>query len=150
MAETVAGKLASFFGDAAAMRSLYAPSVEWRISESLCVPPQVGIDAVGDFNQQVWTIHHRPDCTVTILHEAGDAQSSAVRFRYRAWSLLCEDWYENEYTLFVRSGEDGITSVVEGFDTAAAIDFYGRKPLGTGWASLGGEVSEQVVELGQH
>lgn len=149
MAQTPAGELASSFGDAGAMRDLYAPTVEWQISRSLGVPAQVGIDAVSAFNEQVWTIHHRPDCTVTILDEVGDAANSAVRFRYRAWSLLCEDWYENEYTLFIRSGPDGIVNVVEGFDSAAAIDFYARRPPGSGWAALDGAVGDGVEELGR-
>ncbi|MEH3102241.1 cytochrome P450, partial [Sphingomonas adhaesiva] len=68
---TPARKLAERFGDVVAMRALYAPDVRWRISASLGVPPLEGRDAVSAFNRQVWTEHHRPDCVVTILDEAG-------------------------------------------------------------------------------
>ncbi|UVO51038.1 nuclear transport factor 2 family protein [Sphingomonas sp. SUN019] len=146
---TPAGRLASRFGDVDAMAALYAPEIEWTISASLGVPRLIGREAVVAFNRQVWTEHHRPDCEVTVLDEAGDDAVSAVRFTYRAWSLFAGDWYENEYTLFVRCGADGIDQVTEAFDTAATIDFLSRRPIGTGWAALGGEVGDSVGTLGR-
>lgn len=148
-APTPARMLAERFGDAEAMRALYAPDVVWAISASLGVPRLEGRDAVSAFNRQVWSEHHRRDCTVTILDEAGSEQTSAVRFTYRAWSLLLGAWYENQYTLFVRSGPEGIEHVAEAFDTAATIDFLGRRPPGTGWAVLGGEAGDRVGTLGR-
>jgi hypothetical protein len=146
---TPARQLAERFGDVEAMRALYSPDVEWAISASLGVPRLVGIDAVSGFNTQVWTEHHRPDCTVTILDEVGDVAMSAVRFTYRAFSLLPQDWYENEYTLFVRCGPYGITQVNEAFDSAATIDFLARRPIGSGWASLAGGAGERIGTLGR-
>src|ERR1700761_5505925 len=66
---TPARMLAERFGDVDAMRALYAPDVTWTISASLGVPTLEGYDAVVAFNRQVWTEHHRPDCTVAILDE---------------------------------------------------------------------------------
>lgn len=149
MSATPARMLAERFGDPDAMRALYAPDVIWRISASLGVPTLEGTDAVSSFNRQVWTEHHRPDCTVTILDEAGDAKSSAVRFTYRAWSHFAAGWYENEYSLFVRTGDDGITHVAEGFDTSATIDFLAHRPPGSGWATIGGETADKVGTLGR-
>ncbi|MEH3038404.1 MAG: nuclear transport factor 2 family protein [Sphingomonas adhaesiva] len=146
---TPARKLAERFGDVAAMRALYAPDVRWRISASLGVPPLEGRDAVSAFNRQVWTEHHRPDCVVTILDEAGDDATSAVRFTYRAWSHFAADWYENEYTLFVRSGPAGISHVAESFDTAATIDFLAGRAPGTAWTTVGGDAGERVGALGR-
>lgn len=148
-AKTPAGKLASLFGNVDAMRALYAPTVQWRISASLGVPVLHGIDAVSGFNRQVWTEHHRADCTVTIVQELGDAALSATRFRYRAWSLLVEDWYDNEYSLFVEAGPAGITSVDEAFDTAAAVDFYTRQAPGANWGSIDARVAAGVATLGR-
>lgn len=148
-AKTVAGSLAERFGNPDAMRELYAPDVIWQISASVGVPRLEGVDAVLGFNRQVWTDHHRPDCTVTILDEVGDATLSAVRFTYRAWSLFANDWYENEYTLFVRSTDAGIVHVAEAFDTSATIDFLAGRPPGSGWRSVGGEAAERVGELGR-
>jgi ketosteroid isomerase-like protein len=149
-AATPAGRLASSFGDVDAMKALYAPDVEWKISASLGVPLLQGQDAVLAFNRQVWTDHHRgADCSVTILDELGDEQSSAVRFTYRAWSFFAEDWYENEYTLFVRSSAGRIQSVVEAFDTAATIDFLAGRPFGSGWSSIGGDAGDHVETLGR-
>ncbi len=148
-APTPARMLAERFGDAEAMRTLYAPGVVWAISASLGVPKLEGRDAVSAFNRQVWTEHHRPDCTVTILDEAGSEKSSAVRFTYRAWSQLLEAWYENEYTLFVRCGPEGIFHVAEAFDTAATIDFLSGRAPGTGWALLSGEAGDRVGALGR-
>ena len=146
---TPARMLAERFGNPDAMLALYAPNVVWAISASLGVPKLAGRDAVSAFNRQVWTEHHRPDCTVTILDEAGSAGMSAVRFTYRAWSLFVGDWYENEYTLFVRSGPEGIEHVAEAFDTAATIDFLSRRPAGSGWAGVGGDAGERVGALGR-
>lgn len=148
-AGTPARRLAERFGDPEAMRALYAPDITWRISASLGVPLLQGLDAVSGFNRQVWTEHHRPDCTVTILDELGGEASSAVRFTYRAWSYLAGDWYENEYSLFVRSGSAGINYVAEAFDTAATIDFLAGRAPGTGWASVGGNAGDRVGALGR-
>lgn len=150
IAKTPAGRLACSFGNLEALEALYAPAVEWKISASLGVPNLRGIDAVLAFNRQVWTEHHRgDDCSVTLLDELGGEESSAVRFIYRAWSLFAQDWYENEYTLFVRAGPTGILSVVEAFDTAATIDFLAGRPFGSGWASIEGEVGDRVETLGR-
>lgn len=138
-AMTPAGKLVRAFGDVAAMRALYAPDVEWSLSGSLPFPrPMVGRDAVTAFNTEVWTVHYRPDCTVEILDEVGDERSSAVRFIYRAHSKLRDAPYENEYTVFVRSGPGGITHVFEALDTAIILDFLQGRPKGTSFAFLGG------------
>jgi ketosteroid isomerase-like protein len=146
---TPARMLAERFGDPAAMRELYAPDVVWLISASLGVPKLEGRDAVGAFNQQVWTEHHRPDCTVTILDEAGDTAVSAVRFTYRAWSHFANDWYENEYTLFVRTTDAGIVHVAEAFDSAATIDCLAGRPIGSGWTAIGGDAGDRVGALGR-
>jgi ketosteroid isomerase-like protein len=121
---TPAGRLVSAFGDAEAMRAMYAPHVEWSLSASLDLPrPMKGIDAVSAFNRQVWTEFYRPDCTVEILDETGDDRVSAARFIYRAHSNATGTLYENEYTIFVRSGPEGITEVFEGLDTAFVLRF---------------------------
>ncbi len=146
---TPARALAEMFGNPDAMRDLYAPDIVWTISASLGVPRLIGRDAVCAFNRQVWTEHHRPDCSVTILDEIGDARSSAVRFIYRAWSNFAENWYENEYTLFVRSSEDGIWQVAEAFDTAATIDCLAGRPLGSSWAAIESPAADRVGTLGR-
>jgi ketosteroid isomerase-like protein len=146
---TPAGRLAHAFGDVAAMRAMYAPHVTWEISASLGVPKLEGVEAVSGFNAQVWTEHHRPDCTVTVLDEVGDDAKSAVRFTYRAWSNFAEDWYENEYSLFVRADEGGIRHVAEAFDTAGTIDFLTGRPRGHAWTAVGGQVGERVGALGR-
>jgi hypothetical protein len=146
---TPARQLAERFGDPAAMRSLYAPDVVWLISASLGVPRLEGVEAVAAFNMQVWTEHHRPDCTVTILDEAGDDHRSAVRFTYRAWSHFRGDWYENEYSLFVRADDAGIRHVAEAFDTAATIDFLAGRAAGSAWATVGGDAGDRVGALGR-
>ena len=147
---TPARQLAERFGNPSAMRALYAPDVSWEISASLGMPQLDGIDAVCAFNDQVWTEHHRRDCTVTILDEVGDKAISAVRFIYRAWSLFAADWYENEYTLFVHAGDAGITRIHEAFDTSATVDFLAGRPPGWSWGAIGGAVGESVGELGRH
>lgn len=146
---TPARQLAERFGDPAAMRALYAPDVVWLISASLGVPRLEGVEAVSAFNAQVWTEHHRPDCTVTVLDEAGDAASSAVRFTYRAWSHFRAAWYENEYTLFVRADDGGIRHVAEAFDSALTIDFLAARAPGAGWAAIGGDAGDRVGALGR-
>lgn len=146
---TPARQLAECFGNPDKMAELYSPEVVWQISASVGVPRLEGYDAVCAFNRQVWTEHHRPDCTVTVLDDIGDAETSAVRFTYRAWSLFVEDWYENEYTLFVRSGSDGIRMVNEAFDTAATIDFLAKRPLGTCWEAVEGDAGDSVSALGR-
>jgi hypothetical protein len=148
-APTPARQLAERFGNVDAMRALYAPDVVWQISASLGVPVLEGYDAVLAFNRQVWTEHHRTDCTVTILEEVGDASVSAVRFIYRAWSHFAADWYENEYTLFVRADESGIRHIAEAFDTAATIDSLAGRPIGTAWAAIGEQAGARVGALGR-
>lgn len=147
--QTPARTLAERFGNPEAMCELYTPDVVWTISASLGVPRLVGRDAVCAFNRQVWTEHHRPDCSVTILDEAGDAQSSAVRFIYRAWSYFANGWYENEYTLFVRSGDAGIYQVAEAFDTVATIDCLAGRPIGSSWAAIDSAAADRVGALGR-
>jgi ketosteroid isomerase-like protein len=118
---TPAGRLVSAFGDVERMAALYAPDVEWSLSPSTPFPrPMKGREAVIAFNREVWTRHYRPDCTVEILDEVGDERGSAVRFIYRAHMLATGRPYENEYTLFARSGPEGITEVFEALDTARA------------------------------
>lgn len=122
-ARTPAGKLVSAFGDVAAMSALYAPDIAWSLPASLPFSrPIVGRDAVIAFNTEVWTRHYRADCTVTILDEVGDDRSSAVRFIYRAFSNAANKMYENEYTLFVRSGPAGVREVFEAMDTGLTRD----------------------------
>ena len=129
--ETMAGRLVTAFGDVPAMRALYAPDIEWSLSASLMLPrPMKGIDDVVAFNTWVWTDQHRPDCTVTILDECGDDRSSSVRFLYSAHSLVTQSRYENEYTLFARADERGITHVFEALDTALLLDFLTGRRLG--------------------
>lgn len=118
---TPAGRLVSAFGDVDAMSALYAPDVEWSLSPSTPFPrPMKGREAVIAFNREVWTKHYRPDCTVEILDEVGDERGSAVRFIYRAHMIAAGRAYENEYTLFARSGPEGITEVFEALDTLRA------------------------------
>lgn len=120
---TPAGKLVSAFGNVQAMSALYAPDVEWSLPASLPFPrPLVGRDAVIAFNNIVWTQHYSPDCTVTILDEVGDDRVSAVRFIYRAYANAAKKMYENEYTVFVRSGPDGVREVFEAMDTGLTRD----------------------------
>lgn len=147
---TPARQLAERFGDPEAMRALYAPDVSWEISASLGMPLLQGIEAVCAFNDQVWTEHHRRDCSVTILDEVGSTELSAVRFVYRAWSLFARDWYQNDYTLFVHAGPDGITKIAEAFDTSATIDFLAGRPPSASWAAIDGEVGDRVGELGRN
>ncbi len=146
---TPAGKLASSFGDVDAMCALYAPDISWKISTSIGIPPMIGRNAVIAFNRQVWTEHHRTDCIIEILDEAGDEAISAVRFLYRAWSHFIGDWYENEYTLFVRARPEGIFSVAEAMDSSANLDFLSGKPIGHGWRNLAGGVGDAVDTLGR-
>jgi ketosteroid isomerase-like protein len=123
-ARTPAGRLVSAFGDVATMAALYAPRVEWSLSASLPYPrPIRGREAVSAFNREVWTLHYRPDCAVEILDEVGDETASAVRFIYRAHAVAAGRMYENEYTVFVRSGPEGITEVFEALDTARVQAF---------------------------
>jgi hypothetical protein len=107
------------------MAKAYADDIQWSLSGSTPFPrPMVGREAVIAFNHQVWGQVHYPDCEVEILDEVGDERSSAVRFTYRARVFGKEGIYENEYTVFVRSGPEGIKEVFEAFDTVAALDFY--------------------------
>ncbi|MBI1239615.1 MAG: nuclear transport factor 2 family protein [Alphaproteobacteria bacterium] len=132
---TPAGKLVTAFGDVHAMAALYAPSIEWSLSASLpFARPMRGREAVIAFNTAVWTEHYRPDCSVEILDEAGDDRVSAVRFIYRAFSKAAGKPYENEYTLFARSGPAGITEVFEALDTGLLLDFLTGKAIGTAFA----------------
>ncbi|BEU99383.1 nuclear transport factor 2 family protein [Novosphingobium olei] len=114
---TLAGQLVRNFGNPSAMAGLYAPDVEWSLPPSLPFPvPMKGIDAVSAFNRSVWGEVYYPDCSVEILDETGSATCSAVRFIYRARFRANDLPYENEYTLFARHGEQGITEVFESLD----------------------------------
>lgn len=125
--QTPAGRLVSAFGDVDRMAALYAPGIEWSLSASTPYPrPMQGFDAVTAFNREVWTKHYLPDCTVEILDEVGDENASAVRFIYRATFRSDGRIYENEYTVFVRSGPEGIREVFEALDTAHARDVARR------------------------
>jgi hypothetical protein len=121
-ARTPAGTLVSAFGRPDAMSVLYSPDIQWSLSASLTQFPRPidGKDAVVAFNQRIWSDVYRPDCQTEILDEVGDDASSAVRFIYRAHLVQSGIAYENEYTLFARSGPDGIFAVFEGLDTAAS------------------------------
>lgn len=124
-ARTLAGKLAELFGRVDDMAELYASEIEWSMPASLPYPrPMIGRDVIVAFHRQVWGEFYRPDCEVEILDECGDAAGSAARFAYRAFSLLKNDWYANQYTLFVRSGPDGIREVFEDFDTVTTYNFF--------------------------
>ncbi|KAI9031465.1 ketosteroid isomerase-related protein [Hyaloraphidium curvatum] len=134
---TPAGRLVALFGRPDEMRALYAPDVQWSLSASLPFPrPMKGIDAVWEFNKSVWGVHHFPDCTVEILDECGDERSSAVRFIYRARFRDTGGAYENEYTLFARAGEGGITEVFEALDTLALTERRSGKEVGPSFAAL--------------
>jgi hypothetical protein len=124
---TPAGRLVTAFGDVPTMAALYAPDVRWTLSASTPFPrPIKGKAAVTAFNTEVWTAHYRPDCQIEILDEVGDERASAVRFLYRAFAKAAARMYENEYTVFVRSGPEGIEEVFEAFDTALTRDFFSR------------------------
>lgn len=128
-AKTPAGKLVLAFGNVERMSSAYAPDIRWSLPASTPFPrPMVGRDAVIAFNNKVWGEVHQRDCEVEILDEVGDATASAVRFLYRAHVIGKEGVYENEYTVFVRSGPEGLYEVFEAFDTVAALDFYRGTP----------------------
>lgn len=130
-ATTPAGKLVEAFGDVPRMRALYADGIEWSLPASLPFPrPMKGIEAVGTFNAGVWTQSYFPDCSVEILDEAGDARQSAVRFIYRARFRATGAAYENEYTLFARGNEGGITHVFEAMDSLAIIDVLSGGKVG--------------------
>lgn len=125
---TPAGRLVAAFGDPTRMAALYAPHIEWSLPRSMVsLPrPMVGRAAVEAFNRAVWEVHYFPDCSVEILDETGDAQRSAVRFMYRARHRATGVLYENLYTVFVRSGPDGITEVFEDLDTLAMVEVLRR------------------------
>jgi ketosteroid isomerase-like protein len=121
------------FGNPAEMSLLYSPDVQWSLSASLTQFPRPidGKDAVVAFNESIWRDVYRPDCTTEIMDEVGDDESSAVRFVYRAIFVRSGTGYENEYTLFARSGRDGIFAVFEGLDTAALLDAMTGQPVGS-------------------
>lgn len=137
---TPAGKLVRAFGDPAAMAALYAEDVQWSLPASIrsFARPMRGRDAVTAFNREIWTRYYAPDCTVEILDEAGDERTSAVRFIYRAQSLIAGRAYENEYTVFVRSGPEGISEVNEALDTVAMLDFMLGRAVGDSLDMLAG------------
>ncbi|MDO8289535.1 MAG: nuclear transport factor 2 family protein [Parvibaculum sp.] len=123
MVKTPAGRLVSAFGDVDKMKAMYAPTIEWSLSASLPFPrPMKGFDAVVAFNTGVWSDTYFPDCKVEILDEIGNDTLSAVRFIYSARYRASGGPYTNEYTLFARSGADGIHEVFEALDTAAVLD----------------------------
>jgi SnoaL-like domain len=122
---TPAGQLASAFGNPEKMVSLLAPGVRWTLPFSTPFPrPISGRDAVLETMTKIWTEIYRPDVEVEFLDEVGDDTASAVRFTYKAFALWLGRIYENEYTLFARSGPDGIVEVNEAFDTKRTLDFF--------------------------
>ena len=133
IASTPAGRLVTAFGDIDAMQRLYAEDIEWSLPASLPWPrPIVGKAAVIAFNERTWTESYFPDCSVTIADEVGDERLSAVRFVYRARFRLTGKAYENEYTLFARSGPQGIREVFEAMDSLSILDqFDGHQPGAT-------------------
>ncbi len=136
---TVAGDLVRAFGDVERMAKLYAPNICWSLSASLISYPRPmqGREAVIAFNTHVWGEVYHPDCWVEILDETGDAATSAARFIYSATLIASGQTYQNEYTLFARSGPDGITHVFEGLDTAALLDFINARDLGASFEQMG-------------
>jgi len=133
--KTPAGRLATAFGDVDRMAEFYAPGVRWVLPASLPFPrPVEGKEAVIALHRQIWSEVYRPDVEVKILDEVGDETASAVRFFYRAFALYVGRYYENEYTMFVRSGPEGVTEVFEAFDTTTTFDFYRGEP--TKWKGL--------------
>ena len=130
---TPAGKLVAAFGNPVEMSLLYSPDVQWSLSASLTQFPRPidGKDAVVAFNESIWRDVYLPDCTTEILDEVGDDSSSAVRFIYRATFVRSGIAYENEYSLFARSGHDGIFAIFEGLDTAALLDAMTGQPVGS-------------------
>lgn len=88
------------------------------------------------FNRSVWEEVYFPDRSVEILDELGDERLSAVRFVYRATYRASGLPYENEYTLFARSGPDGISEVFEALDTLAIFDQMRGEEKGTAFARL--------------
>lgn len=132
---TPAGRLVAAFGNVSAMQALYAPYLEWSLPAGLPLPrPMKGRDAVIAFNTAVWAEHYFADCETTILDEVGDEGQSAVRFIYRARFRPDGAPYENEYTLFARSGPDGITEVHEALDTVALLDQRRGRKVGDTFA----------------
>lgn len=124
-ARTPAGRLVATFGDPPAMVAQLAPDVRWSLPVSTPFPrPIAGREAVLETMTKIWSDVYRPDVEVEILDEVGDERVSAVRFNYRAWANWVSRWYENEYTLFARSGPDGIVEVNEAFDTKRTLDFF--------------------------
>ena len=134
---TPAGKLVTAFGNPAGMSRLYSPDVQWSLSASLTQFPRPidGKKAVVAFNESIWRDVYRPDSATEILDEVGDDESSAVRFIYRATFVRSGTPYENEYSLFARSGSDGIFAVFEGLDTAALLDAMTGQPVGSSFRS---------------
>jgi hypothetical protein len=122
---TPAGRLVSAFGNPERMVALLAPDVRWSLPVSTPFPrPIEGRDAVLVTMRKIWSEVYRPDVEIEILDELGDDTISAVRFNYRAFAHYVSRVYENEYTLFARSGPDGITDVNEAFDTKRTLDFF--------------------------
>lgn len=124
MTNTPAGDLVRAFGDAEAMSKLYADNVRWELPAGSQLPALTGKDAVVAFNREVWSTHYRPDCRVEIHDELQDGDRSAVRFTYHAYSNHAQRPYTNDYTVFVRSGEDGIEEIFEAFDTVVSMNLH--------------------------
>ncbi|MGV8996580.1 MAG: nuclear transport factor 2 family protein [Parvibaculaceae bacterium] len=134
---TPAGRLVRAFGDVDKMKAMYAPDIRWSLSASLPFPhPMKGFDAVVAFNTGVWSDTYFPDCTVEILDEIGNETLSAVRFIYNARYRASGGNYRNEYTLFARSGADGIREVFEALDTVAVLDQMSGGKVGDTFAKL--------------
>lgn len=121
--KTLAGRLATNFGDAEAMAQLYAPNIQWRLCASLpFARPMKGKEVVAEFNRVIWRDHFYPEVQVELLDEIGDDALSAARIDYSAKFRATDHLYTNEYTLFVRSAGGMITHVFEGLDTAAMVE----------------------------
>jgi hypothetical protein len=135
--QTPAGRLVLAFGNVDVMQALYAPHITWSLPASLPYPrPMTGKEAVVAFNNSVWTDSYFPDCSVTILDEVGDDSLSAVRFAYRARIRISGVLYHNEYTLFARSGPQGISEVFEAMDSLAIVDQISGGQPGATFARL--------------
>lgn len=124
MTDTPAGNLVRAFGDPATMAGLYADDVRWTLPAGSGLPTLSGKEAVVAFNEEVWSVHYRPDCRVEIHDELEDGALSAVRFTYHAFSNHAQRDYTNEYTVFVRSTDDGIAEIFEAFDTVVSMNLH--------------------------
>ncbi|MFC4595805.1 hypothetical protein [Sphingobium tyrosinilyticum] len=132
---TLAGRLATSFGNPDAIERLLAPNARWSLPAALPFPhPMEGRDLIIGTMRKIWSEIYRPDVAVQILDEIGDDRVSSVRFDYRAFSLDKQGWYANNFTLFARGGPEGATEVFELFDTVRTLDFFRGEP--TRWKGM--------------